>query len=269
MVLAAMPLELSRMTSWPFFPFDATPYLCSAPSLVARWQRLHLGDGLPWPEDVGEQAAWALYHSGAFEPAYQAGLALGPRGWVLASQAQLVQAIYLEPHEAQRQDLLHDVVGRCAQLIAQGEQLASAHGLRGQALLFYGQALCLNRPQAHELGLQIRLSLTTALRLRPAYAQAHIALATHYIDALDRQGHLLAKLDGADGVTVLKLLRQALALYPESVLARLELARALLVLDGSRRQTEADQLHQQAAQCHSVDAVEHLDVERARAELED
>jgi hypothetical protein len=264
-----MPLELSRMNPWPLFPFDATPYLCSPTSLAARWQRLHLGDALPWPEDAGEQAAWALYHSGAFEQAYQAGLALGPQGWVLASQAQLVQAIYLEPHEAGRQELLHEVVERCTQLIAQGEQLASAHGLRGQALLFYGQALCLNRPQAHELGVQIRLSLTTVLRLRPAHAQAHIALATHYVDALDRQGHLLAKLDGADGASVLQLLRQALALYPESVLARLELARALLVLDGPRRQAEAEQLHQQAAQCQSADAAERLHVERARAELED
>lgn len=255
------------MNRWPRLPFDTTAYHTPPDTLRERWPRLHASDAEPWPEDAAVQAAWAHYHSGQLEAAWQAGMAAQAPGWIVACQAELLRAIYLEEREAIRQALLQRVAMRCHQLIARDPADASAHALLGQALLQCGQSICLARHQQHELGLQVRLALTTALRLRPANAQAHIALAVHYTNILDRQGHLLAKLEGADGAGVLQLLQQALVLHPGSVLARLEKARALLVLDGARRQAEADALLEDAARQTCADAAERLDVERARAEL--
>jgi len=257
------------MTRWPRFPFDATPYTFTPEALAARWGWLHAADAEPWPESSAVQTAWVLYHAGSFEQAMTAGLVAGPEGWTVASRAQLVQATYLERREAGRSELLREVVERSRQHLALEKDNVGAHVLLCSALMRLGQAQHMSAPQAHELGIKIRQGLQTAIRLRPLHTEAHIMLASHYTDVIDRSGHLMAKAEGADSATIQRLLRQALTLQPSSALARLELARALLVMDGSRRQAEADELLRQAANGLSMDATERLHAERARAELTD
>lgn len=255
------------MTRWPRFPFDAAPYTYPPQALEARWPYLHACDAEPWPEDAAVRTAWELYHAGEFERAMSAGLMAGPAGWTVASRAQLVQAMYLERREAGRHELLREVVERSRQHLQLNKTHPSAHVLLAHGLLRLGLAQHLSAPQWHELSTKIRQSLTDAIRLQPLHAEAHVLLGSHLTDVLDRLGHLMAKVEGADGATVLRLLRHAITLHPPSITARLEMARALLVLDGPRRQPEADELLRQAANSQAQDAAERLDIERARAEL--
>jgi len=74
---------------------------------------------------------------------------------------------------------------------------------------------------------------------------------------------------GAKKDTGLKLFQEALKLNPGSAIAMVEYANALVMLEGDKKMKEATQLYEKAAACESADAMERLDVEMARAELED
>ena len=66
----------------------------------------------------------------------------------------------------------------------------------------------------------------------------------------------------------LKLLQDALNLTPGAAIAMVEYANALLMLDGEQRLAEATRLYEQAATAAPLDAMEHLDADLARAELD-
>ena len=63
--------------------------------------------------------------------------------------------------------------------------------------------------------------------------------------------------------------KQALELNPDSAIARVEYANGLVMLEGDKRMKEAEKLYAEAAECKPLDAMERLDVEMAKAELED
>jgi len=74
---------------------------------------------------------------------------------------------------------------------------------------------------------------------------------------------------GAKKETGLKLFQEALKLNPGSAIALVEYANGLVMLEGDKKMKEATRLYQQAAACKPIDAMERLDVELARAELQD
>ena len=49
----------------------------------------------------------------------------------------------------------------------------------------------------------------------------------------------------------------------------IEYANGLVMLEGEKRMKEATRLYEEAAACEPLDATERLDVEMAKAELED
>jgi hypothetical protein len=61
---------------------------------------------------------------------------------------------------------------------------------------------------------------------------------------------------------------QALKLNPDSAIARVEYANGLIMLFGKGRLGDAAKLYEEAAACKPADAMERLDVELARSELE-
>ena len=74
---------------------------------------------------------------------------------------------------------------------------------------------------------------------------------------------------GANKDTGLNLFAQALKLNMESALGMVEYAHAMLMLDGEKMISEATRLYQLAARAKPADAMERLDVEMAKAQLED
>ena len=73
---------------------------------------------------------------------------------------------------------------------------------------------------------------------------------------------------GADRATAVKLFDKAIKLNPAAAIAYMEFGNGLLMMEGDKKQAEAVKLYKKAAACKPADAMERLDVEQAKAELE-
>lgn len=257
------------MAKWTAFPYDAADYTFDAATLKQRWARLHAGDAEPWPQDPAAQAAWALYHAGAFQQAVQAGLKAGGAGLTAANKAQAIYANYLEKSEKHKLALLQEVADRAEAQAREEPGNANAWYLMAYALGRYSQGISVAKALAQGLGGKVKGALETAIRLQPRHADAHIALAAFHAEVIDKVGKLLGKTQGADAATGLRLFKEALKLNPASAIARVEYANGLVMLQGDKGLAEAERLYAEAAQCEAADAMERLDVEMARAELDD
>jgi len=255
------------MARWTVFPYDAADYGDDAAALKTQWARLHQGDAEPFPEDAAVRAAWALLHAGRFQDAYEAGLAAGDAGIVVANKAQSLHASYLETREKTRLAMFMEVAERAQALATTRPGLASAHYWLAYALGRYSQGISVAKALGQGLGEQVRAALETAIALAPRHADAHVALGAFHAEVIDQVGRQAGKARGADAATGLQLFKAALALNPDSAIARVEYANALVMLEGDRRMKEAEQLYAEAAACRPADAAERLEVELAKAAL--
>ena len=86
---------------------------------------------------------------------------------------------------------------------------------------------------------------------------------------MNKVGGLVAGMTyGAKKDSALEHFQKALKLNPDSAIARIEYANGLILLFGKDKIEEATKLYEQAAKCKPMDAMERLDVEMARSELE-
>ncbi|MBT9598031.1 MAG: hypothetical protein IV094_18775 [Vitreoscilla sp.] len=257
------------MAKWTAFPYDADDYTYDAAALKKHWSRLHAGDAEPWPKDEAVLAAWALFHAGQFQKAAEAGLKAGGAGLVVAHKAQGIYANYLEKSEKTKLALFLEVAER-AEAHAEAEpKNPNAWYFMAYALGRYSQGISVAKALAQGLGSKVKNALETAIRLQPKHADAHIALGAFHAEVIDKVGKLLGKTQGADAATGLKLYKEALRLNPTSAIAMVEYANGLVMLEGDKRMAEAEKLYADAAACTPLDAMERLDVEMAKAELED
>lgn len=257
------------MAAWIAFP-HACDYPFTAASTKKQWARLHAGDAEPCPSDKKVLEAWALFHAGEFERATEAGLAVGGAGITAANKAQAIYATYLEPKEKNRLDLFLQVAERAEAQTQAEPNNANAWYWQAYALGRYSQGISVAKALAQGLGSKIKAALEKAIALAPAHADAHIALGAFHAEVIDKVGALIGGMTyGAKKDAGLKLFQQALQLNPGSAIAMIEYANALVMLEGDKKMKEATKLYEQAAACEAADAMEHLDVALARAELAD
>ncbi len=257
------------MAKWTAFPYDAADYTYDAAALKKRWSRLHAGDVEPFPKDDKVLAAWALFHAGEFHKAYDAGLKAGGAGVTVANKAQAIYANYLEKSEQTRLAMFQEVIDRAGQQAAAEPRNPNAHYWMAYALGRYSQGISVTKALAQGLGGKVKSALETTIQLAPRHADAHIALGAFHAEVIDKVGKLLGKTQGADTATGLKMYKEALKLNPTSAIAMIEYANGLVMLEGDKKMKEAEKLYADAAACEPKDAMERLDVEAAKAELED
>jgi tetratricopeptide (TPR) repeat protein len=119
------------------------------------------------------------------------------------------------------------------------------------------------------IGSKVKKALDRAIALEPKHADAHIALGLYHAEIIDKVGALAGRLTyGADAAAAVKHFELALKLNPGSAIAHMEYANGLLMLHGDKKQKQAVELYRRAAACKPADAMERLDVEQAKAELE-
>ena len=257
------------MAKWTPFP-HAGDYQFDAASVKKHWARLHGGDAEPCPKDAAALEAWALFHNGDFEKAAAAGLAAGGAGITAANKATAIYATYLEPKEKTRLDLFMQVAERAEAQAAAEPNNANAWYWHAYALGRYSQGISVAKALAQGLGGKVKESLEKAIALSPKHADARIALGAFHAEVIDKVGSLIGGMTyGAKKDTGLKLFQEALKLNPGSAIAMIEYANALVMLEGDKKMKEATKLYEQAAACEPADAMERLDVEMARAELEE
>lgn len=259
--------------AWTAFPYDDGAYRHDAAALAARWAALHAGDAEPLPDDARLLDAWALFHAGDFEQAMRAGLRAAaeglPGGMSVANQAQLVHATYLEPSERVKIAHFHEVAVRAQATIARQPRRPGAHYELAAALVRCSRSLNVAKALPGGVARRIRSALETVLELAPLHADAHLALGAFHAETIDKMGTLLGSTQGASKDRGLASVREGLRLNPASAVAKVAAADALVMLEGGKRQDEAERLYAEAAASAPLDAVERLGVEMAKAGLAD
>jgi tetratricopeptide (TPR) repeat protein len=283
---------------WNEFPYPDSAFAYSGTALLRGWARLHQGDCEPFPDvprvkallksapeleeslpdelqenpkAVAEalQTAWRSYHSGQFQKAYEEGVALGPLGAVVAAKAAGIYANYLEDDEEFASALFMDAAERAEEAAGIMPREANAHYQRAYNLGRYSQAISIAQALTQGLAGKVKQSLERVLELAPEHAEAHTALAMFHSEVISSVGTVVGGLTyGAKRDAAIRLFDKSLSLHPESAIAHMEYGNGLLLLYGDKREEDVVELYEKAAACEPVDAMERLDVEQAKAELE-
>jgi len=257
-------------SGWAKFPYVDKAYEYAGAALKKSWGRLHKGDCEPFPSDAAVQDAWRSYHRGDFGSAIEQGLAAGDAGYNVASKAGTIYGTYLEKSASRKLKLLEEATDRAEKSIKAHPKNANAHYLHALALGRYGQGISTAVALKKGLGGKIKASLDAAIKLQAKHADAHIALGTWHAEIVGKVGALVGGMTyGAKKDAAVEHFKMALKLNPDSAIARIEYANGLLTMFGDARMKDAEKLYIEAAKCKPMDAMERLDVELAKSELED
>ncbi|MEN9670566.1 MAG: hypothetical protein RL018_843 [Pseudomonadota bacterium] len=264
-------------SKWVPFP-HLGEYSYTAASVKKHWAKLHAGDAEPLPTNEKLLEAWALFHSGEFQQAAELGLALANAGLIagltVANKATCIYANYLEANEAARLALFMDVVERAekqAQNAAMSaECLPNAYYWQAYALGRYSQGISVAKALARGLGGKVKDALEKTIELQPKHADAHIALGTFHAEVIDKVGALIGSMTyGAKKDASFHFFAEALKINTNSAIAMIEQANGWVMLEGEKRLAEATKLYEIASATLPLDAMERLDVDLAKAELND
>jgi len=254
---------------WTKFPHADKAYSLDAAGLKKHWPRLHRGDGEPLPKDAGVLDAWRHFHAGNFGQAVDAGLAAGGTGINAAVKAQTVYAHYLEKSDKAKLALFEEAAGWADERRGKAAKDANAQYLYAFALGRYGQGISVAKALAQGFGGKIKDALQTALKLDARHADAYIAYGSYQAEVINKVGALVAGMTyGAKKDSAIEHFEKAIKLNPDSAIARIEYGNGLILLFGKGRIGDATKLYEEAAAMKPMDAMERLDVELAKAELE-
>jgi hypothetical protein len=254
---------------WIAFPHAAKAFAYAGDALRKNWDKLHKADREPFPKDPAAQEAWRLFHRGEFEGAVAKGLAVGGPGLVAANKAQAIYASGVETREAARLALFEEVMKRAEMQARSEPKCANAHYLYAYAAGRYSQRISVVKALAQGFGGRIRAALDATLALEPKHAEAHTAMGMFHAEILDKVGALVGGMTyGAKREAGEEHLRKAMKLDPDSPIAHIEAANGLVLLHGKKALDEAARLYARAAAMKPRDAMEMLDVEAAKAELD-
>ena len=254
---------------WSKFPYADKSLERDDAAVKKAWARLHRGDAEPVPKDAGALAAWSAFHAGRFGDAVDAGTKAGGAGINAAVKAQVVYASYLEKNEKAKLALLEEAAGWADERRRAAPKDANAHYLYAFALGRWGQGISVAKALAQGFGGKIKDALTTAIKLEPKHADAHVAYGAYQAEVIDKVGGIVAGVTyGAKKDSAVEHFEKAIKLNPESAIARIEYANGLLMLFGKSRIADAEKLYKEAARATPADAMERLDVELAKSELE-
>jgi tetratricopeptide (TPR) repeat protein len=257
------------MPKWSKFPYANAAFSHDAAALKKHWARLHRGDCEPFPKSAAVIDAWRHYHSGAFAKAVEEGRGAGEAGINAAVKAQSIHAHYLEAADKARLALFEDAAAWADARRNDAPKDANAHYLYAFALGRYSQKLSVAKALAQGLGGKIKDALLNALELQPKHAEAHTAYAAYQAVVIEKVGSVIAGMTyGAKKDDALAHYETALKLHPASPIALIEYANGLILLFGKSRLHDAQKLYEKAAACEPADAMEQLDVQFARSELE-
>ena len=251
------------------FPYEQKAYSYDGDALKKTWERLHRGDCEPYPAAAALQQAWRSFHRGDFSEAIAQGVKQGALGSIIASKAAAVAATYLEDDDRRALRLLEEAVKRAEEATRQLPGHANAWYMLAFVIGRYAQQFSIVKALAQGIGGKVRNALDRVLELEPKHADAHIALGLYHAEIIDKVGVLAGRLTyGADAGKSVSHFELALKLNPGSAIAHMEFANGLLMLHGDRKKKQAVELYRKAAACKPADAMERLDVEQAKAELE-
>lgn len=283
----------TKKSAWAPFPHAAKAFDQAGDRLAKAWPALHAGDCEPFPDDkraaalikaAGKAApkgldaaglaealqdAWRAFHRGDFQQAFEAGSALGPVGASVACKALAIHASYLVDDEDE-QLKRYEQAGKLAEAaIAALPGEANSHYRYAHAMGRYSQGISIAKALKLGLATKVRKALEKALEIAPKHAEAHTALGLYHAEIIDKVGALVGGLTyGAKAAEAEKHIATALKLTPDSPIAHVEHANLLLLLHGDKKEDAAAAAFEKAGKLKPRDAMEALDAEFARDQLE-
>ena len=283
----------SKKSSWAEFPYDKKTYDFSGDKLKKAWPALHSGDVEPYPDDkraaalikaAGKSApkavsaedlasqlqqAWAAYHHGDFQLAFELSEVLGPVGASVACKALGIHTTYLVDDEDEQLKRF-ELAGKLAEAaMAALPNEANSHYRFAFAMGRYSQGISIVKAIKLGLASKVRKALDTTLKLSPKHAEAQTALALYHAEIIDKIGAMIGGMTfGAKASEAEKLMASALKLTPDSPIAHLEHGNMLMLLYGDKKEDAAANAIEKASKLKPKDAMEKLDAEHAKAQLE-
>ena len=283
----------SKKSSWAKFPHDQKTYDFSGDKLKKAWPALHSGDGEPYPDDkraailikaAGKSApkslsaedlasqlqqAWAAYHHGDFQQAFELSEVLGPVGASAACKALGIHSTYLVDDEGEQLKRFEQA-GKLAEaaMVALPNE-ANSHYRYAFAMGRYSQGISIVKAIKLGLASKVRKALDKTLELSPKHAEAQTALALYHAEIINKIGAMIGGMTyGAKASEAEKLMTSALKLAPDSPIAHLEYGNMLMLLYGDKKEDAAANAIEKASKLKPKDAMEKLDAEHAKAQLE-
>ena len=283
----------SKKSSWAKFPHDQKTYDFSGDKLKKAWPALHSGDGEPYPDDkraailikaAGRSApkslsaedlasqlqqAWAAYHHGDFQQAFELSEALGPVGASVACKALGIHSTYLVDDEGEQLKRFEQA-GKLAEaaMVALPNE-ANSHYRYAFAMGRYSQGISIVKAIKLGLASKVRKALDKTLELSPKHAEAQTGLALYHAEIINKIGAMIGGMTyGAKASEAEKLMASALKLAPDSPIAHLEHGNMLMLLYGDKKEDAAANAIEKASKLKPKDAMEKLDAEHAKAQLE-
>ncbi len=257
-----------------------------------RWAQLHQGDRERWPDEalIGQfarrrpafatwleaqqspaalaralQRAWQEFHTGKFAAAIARGSQLGALGASVANKAAAVHTLYARTFGARERTMLEEGIARGEAAVGVLPEYANAHYFLALVLGRYSQRISIVRALTQGLAGRVRAHLERTLELEPKHAEAYLAFGLYHAEIVAQLGALAARLTyGASPDAALECFEHARKLAPTSPIVHVEHANGLLLLDAARYREQARALYEKAAGLEPRDAMERLDVQRAR-----
>jgi tetratricopeptide (TPR) repeat protein len=278
--------------AWAKFPYDDKAFDYSGDKLARAWPKLHAGDCETFPDEahiatllsaqpkLGKpghaasiadtlQQAWRDHHRGDFQAAFDAGEKLGPLGASVAIKAAGIHAVYLIDDEDARSARFEQLAALADAAARMLPNEANSHYRRAFALGRYSQSISVAKALAQGLAGKIKECLDRTLAIAPKHAEAHTATGLYHAEIIDKVGAMIGGLTyGAKAATGEKHLQTALKLTPDSPIAHIEYGNGLLLMYGDKREDDAAAAYEKASKIKPKDAMEKLDVEFARSQLE-
>ncbi len=250
---------------WSKTPVDAKAITHAGTALKTAWDGLHKGDNEPFPKDAGLQDAWRAFHAGDFASAAEFG-----EGHTVAIKATAIYANHVEKKAASKVTLFQEAMQMAESLAKSEPKNANAHYQYAYAAGRYSQSISVIKALKEGYGGKIKSALEAALKLDAKHADAHTAMGAYHAEIIDKVGAMVGKLTyGANKDAAVDHYEKAIKLNPQSPIAHIEYANGLLMMFGDKEVDKATKLYEKAAKMKGRDAMELMDVEIAKAELED
>lgn len=257
------------MQRWQPFPYDNSDFLFPGSSLKSTWKELHPGDCEPFPSIKPLQDAWRSFHRGDFQQAVKQADDVGLAGHAVANKASGIYATYLEDDPKHQLACFLTAIARAERAIEQFPDDANSHYFHAFNLGRYSQSISITKALKEGVGGKILNSLNAALQCQPRHAEAHTALAMYHAEIINKVGKLMGGLTyGAKESKAIEHFEMALEITPQAPIAHIEYGNGLYLLYGDRKLDQVTDLYVKASEITPRDAMEKLDIEAARAELE-
>ncbi|ALN91970.1 MULTISPECIES: hypothetical protein [Lysobacter] len=284
---------MAAKSAWAAFPHDAKGYAYAGDALKKAWPKLHAGDAEPYPDAkratalikaagkaapkgldadalaAALQDAWRAFHRGDFKAAFDAGQALGPVGASVAVKALGIHATYLVDDEAEQLKRYEQAAKIAETAVAALPDEVNSHYRHAFALGRYSQGLSIAKALKAGIAGKVRAALDTTLQLEPKHAEAHTAMALYHAEIINKIGGMIGGLTyGAKAADADKHIKAALKLTPDSPIAHIEHGNVLILLHGDKQEDAAAAAYEKAAKLKPLDAMEALDANYAKEQLE-